>query len=87
MADIVDKSQPTERVASPADSHHEPQIIRPTGWKYKERRIFGIRIPAYASPQVQVLMVSLVCFLCPGQFNALSGLGGGGQVRWLPGTI
>ncbi|QIW94630.1 hypothetical protein AMS68_000148 [Peltaster fructicola] len=25
-------------------------------------------------------MVALVCFLCPGQFNALGGLGGGGQV-------
>lgn len=24
-------------------------------------------------------MVAFVCFLCPGMFNALSGLGGGGK--------
>ncbi|KAI5456318.1 major facilitator superfamily domain-containing protein [Mariannaea sp. PMI_226] len=34
----------------------------------------------YASPKVQLFMVSIVCFLCPGMFNALGGLGGGGQV-------
>ncbi|KAK4176183.1 major facilitator superfamily domain-containing protein [Triangularia setosa] len=34
----------------------------------------------YASPIVQLLMVAMVCFLCPGMFNALTGLGAGGQV-------
>ncbi|GAA5826237.1 hypothetical protein JCM10212_006778, partial [Sporobolomyces blumeae] len=34
----------------------------------------------WASPTVQVAVVSLVCFGCPGMFNALSGVGGGGQV-------
>ena len=34
-----------------------------------------------ASPPMQLLLVSLVCFLCPGMYNALSGLGGGGQVN------
>ncbi|GAA5824238.1 hypothetical protein JCM5353_000361 [Sporobolomyces roseus] len=34
----------------------------------------------WSSPTVQVAMVSLVCFGCPGMFNALSGVGGGGQV-------
>lgn len=34
----------------------------------------------YASPKVQLFMVSMVCFFCPGMFNALTGLGGGGQV-------
>ncbi|OTA98412.1 hypothetical protein M426DRAFT_77004 [Hypoxylon sp. CI-4A] len=38
----------------------------------------------YASPKIQLLMVSLVCFLCPGMYNALTGLGGGGQ---LDGTV
>jgi hypothetical protein len=28
----------------------------------------------------QVILVGFVCFLCPGMFNALGGLGGGGQV-------
>uniref|UniRef100_A0A2P2N2R4 UNC93-like protein 1 n=1 Tax=Rhizophora mucronata TaxID=61149 RepID=A0A2P2N2R4_RHIMU len=32
------------------------------------------------SPLVQVTLIGLVCFCCPGMFNALSGMGGGGQV-------
>jgi len=35
--------------------------------------------PWYASPKVQLVLVALVCFLCPGMFNALNGLGGGGK--------
>lgn len=56
---------------------HDPAL--PTGWKHRQRRIFGLNIPWYASPKVQLLMVAFVCFLCPGMFNALSGLGGGGK--------
>ncbi|KAJ1963637.1 hypothetical protein GGI12_001934 [Dipsacomyces acuminosporus] len=37
----------------------------------------GIR---YNSPMAQVVLVGLVCFLCPGMFNALNGTGGGGQL-------
>ncbi|THU79894.1 MFS general substrate transporter [Dendrothele bispora CBS 962.96] len=42
---------------------------RYTGWK-------GI----YYHPITQVSMLGFVCFMCPGLFNALTGLGGGGQV-------
>jgi hypothetical protein len=51
----------------------------PSGWKYRQRRIFGWNIPWYASPKVQLFMVAFVCFMCPGMFNALGGLGGGGK--------
>ncbi|CAL9207922.1 UNC93-like protein 1 [Musa acuminata AAA Group] len=34
----------------------------------------------YNSPLAQVSLIGLVCFCCPGMFNALSGMGGGGQV-------
>ncbi|CAA6666931.1 unnamed protein product [Spirodela intermedia] len=34
----------------------------------------------YNSPLAQVVLIGLVCFCCPGMFNALSGMGGGGQV-------
>ncbi|KAG6479173.1 UNC93-like protein 1 [Zingiber officinale] len=34
----------------------------------------------YNSPLVQVGLIGIVCFCCPGMFNALSGMGGGGQV-------
>ncbi|KAJ1731749.1 hypothetical protein LPJ61_002380 [Coemansia biformis] len=34
----------------------------------------------YYSALTQVVLVGFVCFLCPGMFNAVSGLGGGGQL-------
>ncbi|GAA5840302.1 hypothetical protein JCM11251_006689 [Rhodosporidiobolus azoricus] len=34
----------------------------------------------HAHPMLQVLLISLVCLACPGMFNALSGVGGGGQL-------
>ncbi|KAK9673094.1 hypothetical protein RND81_12G145600 [Saponaria officinalis] len=34
----------------------------------------------YNSPLIQVIIIGLVCFCCAGMFNALSGMGGGGQV-------
>lgn len=34
----------------------------------------------YNSPLVQVGLIGFVCFCCPGMFNALSGMGGAGQV-------
>ncbi|KAF4982805.1 hypothetical protein FZEAL_1657 [Fusarium zealandicum] len=57
----------------------EAQGVRPAGWIYKGFKVGGQDI-WYASPKMQLLMVSFVCFLCPGMFNALGGLGGGGQV-------
>ncbi|KAI0089942.1 MFS general substrate transporter [Irpex rosettiformis] len=43
--------------------------VRPTGLK-------GI----YTNTHTQVVFLGFVCFMCPGLFNALNGLGGGGQV-------
>lgn len=54
-------------------------VARPAGWMYKGFRLGGHEL-WYASPKVQLLIVAMVCFLCPGMFNALTGLGGGGQV-------
>ncbi|KAJ0765029.1 putative Ion channel regulatory protein, UNC-93 [Helianthus annuus] len=34
----------------------------------------------FNSPLIQVILIGLVCFCCPGMFNALSGMGGGGQL-------
>lgn len=51
----------------------------PRGWKYKQYRLFGRLMPWYASPKIQLGMVAFVCFMCPGMFNALGGLGGGGK--------
>ncbi|KAF4464683.1 DUF895 domain membrane [Fusarium albosuccineum] len=51
----------------------------PHGWKYRRFNLFGRDFPWFASPKIQLGMVAFVCFLCPGMFNALSGLGGGGR--------
>lgn len=49
----------------------QPAIFeRPTGW----RRV-------YYHPVHQVALLGFVCFMCPGMFNALTGLGGGGQLN------
>ncbi|KAH7139435.1 major facilitator superfamily domain-containing protein [Dendryphion nanum] len=52
----------------------------PNSWKYRRATIFGFSFPWYASPPVQLVIVSFVCFMCPGMFNALNGMGGGGQL-------
>lgn len=53
-------------------------IQRPNSWQYRNFKIGGFKFPWYASPPVQLVIVSFVCFLCPGMFNALNGVGGAG---------
>ena len=57
----------------------EMGVQLPPGIKYKPWKFGPIRFPYYCSPKAQLLIVSFVCFLCPGMFNALGGMGGGGQ--------
>lgn len=71
-------TSPTDNSSTINETHHH--IVLPTGWKYRTRRIGPLTVPCYASPQVQLLLVAFVCFLCPGMFNAVNGLGGGGQL-------
>ncbi|PSR82436.1 hypothetical protein PHLCEN_2v6072 [Hermanssonia centrifuga] len=55
---------------SDSDSHLQPEIFqRPTGLR-------GF----WYNGTTQVTMLGFVCFMCPGLFNALNGLGAGGQV-------
>lgn len=58
----------------------EPPSPRPEGWRYREYNIGLIHIPCYASPPFQLVLVAFTCFMCPGMFNALNGLGGAGQL-------
>ena len=53
------------------------QVTLPAGWKFKK---YGF-LPHYASPPFQLGLVAVVCFLCPGMFNAVNGLGGAGQLN------
>jgi MFS family permease len=77
---------PDEKAATHTPTEHFDDGIEATGdvtvpdtWKYRERKIGPITIPWYASPKIQLGMVAFVCFLCPGMFNALGGMGGGGK--------
>lgn len=57
----------------------EPSSTLPRSWKYRQYEIFGHTLPWYASPRIQLGLVAFVCFMCPGMFNALGGMGGGGK--------
>lgn len=50
----------------------------PKRWYNQGLRVGGKQLPPFNSSMVQLIMVSFVCFLCPGMFNALSGTGGAG---------
>ena len=69
-------------VSPPSFDHEASQRSLTLGkpWMYKRLKIGRWRMPWFASPEVQLVLVSFVCFLCPGMFNAVSGLGGGGQL-------
>jgi hypothetical protein len=71
----------TSDVKDTTHDNEEPTgaVALPTGWMYRQRRIGSWAIPWYASPKIQLGMVAFVCFLCPGMFNALGSLGGGGR--------
>jgi MFS family permease len=84
MATIADDkgAHASHDLNTPDASTHEPTGVLelPDSWKYKRLRILGFSIPWYASPPVQLVIVSFVCFMCPGMFNALNGMGGAGQM-------
>lgn len=72
VADALPEKSTTEHhVESPGASTHEGQTGEiPKGWKYKQVKIGPITLPWFASPQVQLVMVAFVCFLCPGEFES-----------------
>ncbi|GMF79456.1 unnamed protein product [[Candida] boidinii] len=73
--DIHSTSEELNSAPSYQKEDNEVEQYDPSKWYNKKWIPF---LPAYSSTVVQILMVSFVCFLCPGMFNALSGLGGAG---------
>jgi MFS family permease len=79
----------TTESQTPSDHENEKNVgaeettAQPLGkpWMYKEFKLGPITIPGYATPPFQLGFVALVCFLCPGMFNAVNGLGAGGGVN------
>lgn len=81
MAD-VEREKPLSEVntSHSVEDGTTTDIARPKGWMYRQYKIGPVTTSWYASPVAQLIIVAFVCFLCPGMFNALSGMGGGGQV-------
>lgn len=82
MADTTTTTGPTsDKGPELAHAVDEPvgDLQLPRGWMYKSWGSGRWRTPWYASPRFQLGMVAFVCFMCPGMFNALGGLGGGGH--------
>ena len=76
MSNVEKSTQATEGEHTEHLAHHP--VLDMSSWKYKATKLGPLTIPPYASPEAQLFLVSMVCFLCPGMFNALSGLGAGG---------
>ncbi|KAG1732060.1 MFS general substrate transporter [Suillus lakei] len=70
MSDAQAEAEKLGSSSEDSGSQRAEIFDRPTGW----RRY-------YYHPVTQVSMLGFVCFMCPGMFNALSGLGGGGQIN------
>ena len=54
-----------------------PRTTSPETIGSQPRTAFGT---FYYNPVTQVCLLGLVCFMCPGSFNALNGLGAAGRV-------
>jgi len=50
----------------PTHSEHGGAEIH-KGWKYKTLKLGPFKLLWYASPEIQLILVSFVCFLCPGE--------------------
>ena len=93
MAEISEKTDhPTAETATstPTPSHdghakeEGPVVLvdqKGASWMYKRVKIGPWMFPGFATPNSQIVFVAFVCFLCPGMYNAVTGLGGAGQVK------
>jgi hypothetical protein len=61
------KGPRTTNAERPAHSVEHEQVEIPIGWRYKGSKLGPITLPWYASPESQLILVSFVCFLCPGK--------------------
>jgi hypothetical protein len=65
------KDQMTTNTYSPENFVEPMEVEAPTGWKYKSLKFGHITLPWYASPESQLVLVSFVCFLCPGMYKTI----------------
>lgn len=70
MADTI-KGPTTAHTQLPSHSVEPRKVELLTGWKYKSQKFGPFTLPWYASPESQLILVSFVCFLCPGKASWL----------------
>lgn len=75
MAD-VETSGASSTEKGVASVEHEDVHSVPGDYWY-DKKLFGF-LPPYSGAMFQVVMLAFVVFMCPGMFNALTGLGGSG---------
>ena len=81
MSDAYEMSDMSGRKAPEADEAGvNPAPQSELRWYYKPMTLGCFTLPAYGSPAFQLFMVAAICFLLPGMYNAMTGVGGGGQV-------
>jgi len=61
------KGLTTTNMQSLAVSPEPSDVDTPKGWKYRSMKLGPVTLPWYASPESQLILVSFVCFLCPGK--------------------
>ncbi|KAJ7228968.1 MFS general substrate transporter [Mycena pura] len=76
MADPVEKNYSSSDDGSGTGTTQPEIFERPKGFRGR-----------FSHPATQVALLGFVCFMCPGLFNALSGIGGGGQLDETTGNI
>lgn len=67
MEEAMGKRPTTTESQPSTHSIEHGNLETPAGWRYKSLKLGPISLPWYASPESQLLMVSFVCFLCPGK--------------------
>lgn len=59
----------TETRDPPYHTIEQREAVIPRGWKYNSMKFGRVIVPWYASPESQLILVSFVCFLCPGKYR------------------
>ncbi|UZJ53126.1 hypothetical protein CBS101457_002446 [Exobasidium rhododendri] len=67
----------TEKLPSESDVGQSEAV---DAYPQRDTKHVGSLVKFWNQSMTQVGLVGVCCFLCPGMFNALSGIGGGGQV-------
>lgn len=66
---MADREKGSPETESSHAIDHNGDVALPAGWKYKRPPFGGSKIPWFASPQAQITLVALVCFMCPGKYS------------------